>query len=255
MLPKKKIKLVPKKQAPPPEDIEEVDEIEDEEETPVVSKGKILPKKKVVASVDEDEEVDEEVDDEVEDDEGEEEAPVVSKGKIIPKKGLAVTKKGSNIRKNVSPLAAAFAAVPLTNNATDIKAGTYEAIIRAIVLQDADAKGQSVRVNVELCAPEFSEANQLVDWRKIINADGDAVGGGIRALGQDLARLGYEVPTPDEDFEENLEAIFDEITKEKPGVIVKVTYQNVGGTSYQHFSIHGPCDNEVVEAYKDNVPY
>lgn len=235
--PKKKLnKIIPKQQVAPPEPEEEELESQDDEDQeedlqpPTPIKKKSVPVAKMA------EEDDEEVD--------EEEAPA-------PKKVIKPIAKPAK----KSALAKAFAAVPMSNNATSIKAGTYEALIRSFVLQAPDAKGQSVRINAELCGEDFSEANQLVDWRMLINKDGDAVMGGIRALGNDLARLGYDVPEQDEDFDENLEATFEAITKEKPGVLLKVTYQHANGVDYQHFSVQGPCDNEVVQAYKENTPY
>lgn len=225
--PKKKLnKILPKQQVQESEEEMEIDEEVDEVTPP--PKKKMIP---IAKMADEDEEIDEE------------EAPPVKK---VMKTAKPATK---------SALAKAFSAVPMSNNATSIKAGTYEAIIRSFVLQAPDAKGQSVRINAELCGEDFAEANQLVDWRMLINKDGDAVMGGIRALGNDLARLGYEIPTIDEDFDENLEATFEAITKEKPGVLLKVTYQHANGVDYQHFAVQGECDNEVVQAYKENTPY
>jgi hypothetical protein len=228
-----------KKKVVPEMEVEE--EYEEEEE--IITKPKPLVKKKLpVAQMIEEVDPDEE---EPEDVEEVEEEPAVAKKKPLKK----------IMEKPKSALAKAFAAVPLSNNATGIKAGTYEGIIRSIVLQEPDSKGQSVRINAELCGEEFEDANQLVDWRKLISGDGEAVTGGIRALGNDLARLGYEFPDTGGDFDENLEAIFDAITKERPGVILKVTYQHVNGVDYQHFQVQGECDNDVVRAYKDNVPY
>jgi hypothetical protein len=233
--PKKKLsKILPKQQVAPPEPVEE-EELEEEleEETrPTPPKKKMVPIAKMA---------------EEEDDEEIEEEEVAPPPKKMIKTMAKPTKK--------SALAQAFAAVPMSNNATNVKAGVYEALIRSFVLQAPDAKGQSVRINAELCGEDFSEANQLVDWRMLINKDGDPVMGGIRALGNDLARLGYEIPAVDEDFDENLEATFEAITKEKPGVNLKVTYQHYNGVDYQHFSIQGECDNEVIQAYRENTPY
>lgn len=165
--------------------------------------------------------------------------------------GRIAKKKGS-----LSALAQAFKSVPLSANASNVPAGIHEAVLRSIVLQPADASGrQSARINADLCSPEFEESNQIVDWRMLVNAQGEGVMGGIRALAQDLARLGYEMPEADEDFDENLKATFDAITKEKPGVLINVKYQNANGVDYMHFSIHAESDSEVIAEYKENNPY
>lgn len=170
-------------------------------------------------------------------------------------KEQATVKKGATVLKGKpagkkSALAAAFDRIPLTNNADQIPAGTYEAIIRDIVMQEPDAKGQSVRVHFELCASEFEDGNNITSWFKIVDSEGESVDGGIRALKQSLAKLGYEVSGVE------LEECFDEISKEKPGVVLKVSYaQDAQGNTWQRAAIQSTCDNEVVAAYKDNIPY
>lgn len=217
MLKKKLIpsKLTVKKKLPPPP-VE--DEVEDE--------------------VDVEEEPGEEKEEDEEEDEEETPRPTKKKGKAK------------------SALARAFAAVPLSGNSI-MKAGLYLAIVRSFILQPPDARGISVRINVELCDPEIEEADRhRVDWRKIIDADGQPVGGGIRAFANDLAHLGYEIPDIDEDFEDNLQAIFDEIGKERPGINLKVFNQRGNdGTEYAHFAIQGVSEDEVIEEYKNNIPF
>lgn len=174
-------------------------------------------------------------------DEGEEEA--------IPKKGAALLPKKATGKKNL--LAAAFDRIPLTNNADEIPAGTYEAIVRDIVLQEPDNKGQSVRIHFELCNPEFKETgNSITQWFKIVDARGESVDGAIRALKAALAKLGYE-PSGEE-----LEECFEQITDEKPGVLVKVSYsKDEAGNVWQRANIQGQCDNDIVMQYKDDMPY
>lgn len=143
--------------------------------------------------------------------------------------------------------AAAFDSVPLTNNATGVKAGEkYEAIIRKAVLQPEDEKGQSVRMNCELCSEDFSKANQVAIWFKISDSDGDSVDGGVKALRITLAKLEYEEVTSD-----NLEDILAEINETQPGVILKPNLKD----GYLNYRVEELCDNEVVQEYRDNIPY
>jgi hypothetical protein len=191
-----------------------------------------------VDEVDEDEEGDE-------DGEGEEEEAPRKREKVT-----AGARKGKVLPKKRKGLASAFDRIPLTNNADEVPAGQYEAIVRDVVLQEADSKGQSVRMHFELCDPQFAEANNITQWFKIVDAQGESVDGGIRALKQALAKLGYE-PSGEE-----LEECFEEISGDKPGVVLKVSYsKDDSGNTWQRAIIQAPCDNEVVAEYKDNVPY
>jgi hypothetical protein len=61
-----------------------------------------------------------------------------------------------------------------------------------------------------------------------------------------LARLGYE-----DVKEAELPELLQQISEDKPGVIVKVSYQKVGENTYQRADIEGTCDNDVVARYKD----
>lgn len=140
--------------------------------------------------------------------------------------------------------AGAFDSVPLSNNA-EVSPGVYEAIVRKVLLQPQDERGQSVRFNCELCSPEFEGKNSIAIWFQILDKDGEPKEGGIKALRFTLARLGYE-PSADE-----LEEAFEEINEEQPGILLEA-YHNQGYTNYR---VKDVCDNDVVEAYKDNIPY
>lgn len=227
------VKKLPKR--PPVEDLEDdeevaVEEVEEGEEEEEEDEGTVpLPKKKLGAAK------------RVDDDDEEE---------VKPKK--KATLLADKKPKKKSALAAAFASTPLSNNADDIPAGKYEAIVRDFVLQDPDAKGQSARIHFALCSPDFSESNQITQWFKLLDSDEEPVEGGIKALGASLAKLGYDMP----DDEDNLEEVFQEITNEKPGVLVKVSYsKDSNGNTWQRAVIQGLCDNEVVQEYKDNVQF
>lgn len=222
--------------APPPEDEDEDEEEveeeveEEEEEAPVVKKKvKPLAKRRVVEEEDEDEDEEEE----------EESIPTMISRKLKDKKKAK--------SKGASALANAFDNVPLTNNST-VKAGKYEAIIKEMVLQPyEEGKGQKIRIKYELCDPEYTEDNELTDWRTIVAKDGEANEVGIRLFKQELARLGYEVT-----FDE-LEECFEQITDEKPGIMVKVSYREWQGNDFLQTSIDDLCDNDVVQEYKDTI--
>lgn len=148
-------------------------------------------------------------------------------------------------------LSAAFDSVPLSSSASEIAPGKYEAIVTRITLQAPDSKGRSVRANFDLCSPKFENKNQLVTWFKILeNNLRTPVAGGVKALKIMLGKLGYD-PRGSE-----MEQCFAEITNEQPGVMVNISYQEGNdGVTYQRIIVDGLCDNEVVEAYKDNIPY
>jgi len=148
-------------------------------------------------------------------------------------------------------LTAAFDSVPLSNSASEIPAGKYEGIITRVTLQNPDAKGRSVRVNFELCDPRFENKNQLVTWFKILESDlRTPVAGGVKALKIMLGKLGYD-PKGSE-----MEQAFDEISQDQPGVMLRINYaEGSDGIVYQRIIVDGLCDNEVVETYKDKIPY
>lgn len=176
------------------------------------------------------------VDPEEQDDMQEEDAKPKEKGK---------EKSGS--------LADAFNKVSLNAGATGITAGKYEAIVRQIVIQEPDPKGTSIRVNFELCDPEFTDKNQITTWFKVLDKDGATVDGGIKACKAMLAKLGYKIDEIDED---ELKDCFSEISNENPGVLVKITYQEAkDGNTYQRVQVDSTCDNDVVASYRDNVAF
>jgi hypothetical protein len=136
-----------------------------------------------------------------------------------------------------------------SSNASDVPPGMYEAIIKEAVLQAPDAKGQSVRIKFELCDPEFKGQNQITNWFRVINEEGEPVQGAIHSLAYNFAKLGYDL-----DWNE-LENTLAEITEEKPGIIAKVTVSQGTQRVFTNVSIEKTCDNDVVQEYKDNIPY
>jgi hypothetical protein len=176
--------------------------------------------------------------------EEEEEDEIKPKSKVAAGRGPDVSagKKKS--------LAQAFDEVPASNNADNTPPGKYEAILKDVVMQAKDAKGQSVRMHFELCGDGFQDRNSVTTWFKVFDPEENTVQGGIRALKQTLAKLGYE-PTFDE-----LDECFEQITQEKPGVLLKISYsKDAQGNEWQRAVVEDLCDNEIIAAYKDNVPY
>ena len=221
---------------------------------PVKVKKPLPPKPKDYDEEEEEVEEEAEVDEEEVIDEEEEEeeaaatipfAKATTKSKLppLPTPSKTVSKKGN------SPLADAFNKVKSSKGASDIPAGKYEAIIRAFVLQPPDAKGQSARVKFELCDPQFKDNNTIPQWFKLLNAQDEEVAGGIWALEQALAKLGYDISG------DELEECFEQISEENPGVIIKVSYDNVDGTRWQRAVIQGLCNNALVQEYKENQPF
>jgi hypothetical protein len=152
--------------------------------------------------------------------------------------------------KQKSGLAAAFDAVPISNNAKNIPPGTYEAIIRRFVIQQPDAKGQSARIEYELCDPEFQgKENSVTGWFKLLEPDLRTPGGGMKPFKIALAKLGYEPENSEE-----AEACLQEITENNPGVLIKITYDD-NYPDYPRTRIESESDSEVVENYRDNVVY
>jgi hypothetical protein len=158
-------------------------------------------------------------------------------------------KKGALASKPKSNLAAAFDQVPISGSARNITPGTHEGIIRKFLIQQPDAKGQSARIEYELCDPEFQGANQVTGWFKLLDADLKTPGGGMKPFKIALAKLGYEP----ENLEE-AEACLQEITENNPGVLVKISYDE-NYPDYPRTRIESESDSEVVEAYRDNIPY
>jgi len=216
MSPKKRLAVV---EEPEPEEDEVEDEVDEDEEevaTPVRKKlvTKTTSKKHVVEEDDEDDEEE------------------------TPKKSLK--KKGS--------LAKAFESVPLTNNAEDVE-GKHEAILAEAFIAEPKANGQFCFFKYQLCEEEFAGKNELTKGYKLLDAEMEPIEFPIRQLKQDLAKLGYEPESLEE-----CEEILEEITKEKPGVLITVTPQKEY-PEFPRIKIEGPCDNEIVEAYKDNIAF
>jgi hypothetical protein len=208
------------------EDSDEVDgdEPEEEEETTNI---KSIVKSKLKRQV-------------VEEEEEEDEAPV-------SKKPISKLKKGRG--KVSSSLANAFSSIPLSNNADDVPTGKHEAIVSDIVIQEPGEKGTSARVKYELCEEEFSGKNELTTWFKLLDEEMEPHEVGFRMFRGMLAKLGYEPESPEE-----LEEVVAEVKKDRPGVLISVSYSK-DYPDFPRVKVEGPCDNEVVEAYKDNVPF
>jgi hypothetical protein len=216
-----------KPQKPPPE-VEEEDDLEEED-------------------LEDQEDVEEE---NLEEDLEEDEAP---KGKKGAKKSAPRRRSEEDDEEDEEEsLAAAFDAVPASNNADDVKPGKYEAIISSVVLQDWDPKGRSVRMKFELCDPELSDQNQVTTWFKLFDADRQAFEVGTSIFKRTMAKLGYD---GDDVKFKKLEKLFAEISEEQPGVIVSISYNQTTTGRWQRVNIDDLCDNDVVQAYKDNVAY
>jgi PDZ domain-containing secreted protein len=66
-----------------------------------------------------------------------------------------------------------------------------------------------------------------------------------------LAKLGYNPKDYDE-----LQEVCEEVTEQKPGVSIKVSYSpDKEGTPRVRVTIQGEQDNDVIQEYKDSVPY
>jgi hypothetical protein len=241
MLPSKK-KLIPKltKKLPPrPVDEDEIEEVDvDDEVDTDVDEEVEAPRSKKIAPTGR--HIKDDHDDE--DEEGEEEPePVLAK-----RKATALPKKGK------SALAKAFDSVPLSNSADDIPAGPHEVIIReATVRPFVEDRGQAIIFRYEFCEEKYA-GQQMTHWFNVIDKSGEPVDWMINNLRVALAKLGIEV-TGDE-----LEETIQEINDSRPhlGVLLKLTYsQGKDGNTYPRFAIQGPCDNDVIEGYRDNIPY
>jgi hypothetical protein len=129
--------------------------------------------------------------------------------------------------------------------ANDIPPGRYEAIVAGVTLQDMNENGQSLRINFELCSEDV-ENGDLPTWFKFYRGDGSVNEFAIGLWKTTLAKLGYQ-----DVKEAELPELLEQISADKPGVIVLVTYQNVKGVNYQRVNVESLCDNDVVARYKD----
>jgi hypothetical protein len=221
---KPKRKLPP----PPPEDQEvEVEEEDLEGEDEDLEEEEPTPKlKKKLAEPEEDEE----------------EVLPTKRAKILGKKG------GTSSRKDA--ITKAFANTPLSNNEEDLPKGLYDAILSELVLQDfEDGKGQFVRTKYELCTPDF-EGRIIPQWWKILDKDGKPIEFPFQMMKEALAKLGYNPKDYDE-----LQEVCEEVTDQKPGVSIKISYQEYQGSERVRVTIQGEQDNDVIQEYKDSVPY
>ena len=156
--------------------------------------------------------------------------------------------------------AEAFNAISVSGNADQIEAGRYEAVITSVVLQEPDLKGQSIRWNFELCDPDLGENNKIVTWNKLFWADNSPCIPGIKILKVSLAKIGYEDVQIDPDDEElqKLRTVAEEITdsEERIGVLLNISYnKGKDGVTYQRVMIDAASDNDMVQAYRDRIPY
>ena len=156
--------------------------------------------------------------------------------------------------------AEAFNAISVSGNADQIPAGKYEAVITSVILQEPDLKGQSVRWNFDLCDPDLGDNNKVVTWNKLFYADDSPCIPGIRIMKVSLAKIGYEDVQIDPDDEElrKLRTVFEEVTdaEEKVGVLLNISYnKGTDGVTYQRVMVDSASDNDMIQEYRDRVPY
>jgi hypothetical protein len=216
---------------------------EDEEEYTEPPRKVTAGKKKVEEEVDEEEVDEEEIIDEDEDEVDEEEEEKTNKK----------TKSRDEEQKPTRSRAEAFNTVTVAGTSNNVKTGKYEAVIRSVVLQEMDTRGQSVRYNFDLVDPEYEENNKLVTWSKLFRGDESVVDVAVRILKRQLVKLGYK---EDEINFDLLPEIFEEITNENPGVILKISYNKGNdGIEYQRIEIDDVCESEMIDDYKDRVVF
>lgn len=124
--------------------------------------------------------------------------------------------------------------------------GKYDAVISEFVLQDADEKGQSVRIKYKIATEGDFENQELAQFYKCFEAD-ESPGKGLAFLKKDLAILGYD----DVKFAE-LEDVFEEIVEKRAGVVITVRQNGQFTNCY----LGGLCeDSSVVEAFLEKYPF
>lgn len=128
-----------------------------------------------------------------------------------------------------------------------VEAGKYEAVIRELVLQDADEeKGQSARIKFIIASEGDSQGQTTTQWYKLFEAD-ESPARGLEFLKKDMAILGY----PDVKFKE-LEEVFEEIVEKKIGVVITVKHKDGFVNTY----IQGLCeDSEIIEEFVEKNPW
>jgi hypothetical protein len=129
--------------------------------------------------------------------------------------------------------------------ADDVPPGRYTAIISGAILQDMNENGQSLRLVFDLCDDAVA-GTEVPTWFKFYRADGTINEFAIGLWKTTLAKLGYQ-----DVKEAELPELLEQVTVDRPGVIVKVSYQNVQGRIYPRVDVEGLCDNDIVAAYKD----
>ena len=211
------------------EETNEVEEEEEETETAPVAKKKLV--RKVV---------------EEEEEEEEEEAPRLKKKKLAP-----INRQKATASKK-SPLERAFSNVP-ASGAAIIKTGKYEMLVKEVVLQPyVDGKGQKARAKFMICDTEL-EAPTITFWYNLVDKEGEANEFGLQIFRQEMAKLGYDVGN--EVTEEEIEEMFDEVTKERPGVVAKLSYREWQGRDIPVVEIQGTSDSDTIEEFRDNLPF
>jgi hypothetical protein len=133
----------------------------------------------------------------------------------------------------------------------DVPPGRYHAVINEFVVQEADARGQSVRAKFDLAGEDYRDTAPIVTWYKIFDDRERIVDWSVRNFKIALAKLGYEnVPF------RKLPMLLAEITDEHPGVMLRISYRKDGnGTTWQRVEVEGPCDDDVIRELKASIPY
>lgn len=127
-----------------------------------------------------------------------------------------------------------------------VAAGKYDAIVKSFVLQDPDEKGHSARITHVIASEGDEQGHTITQWYKLFEVGGEPARG-LEFLKKDLAILGH----PDVKFKD-LEATFEEITEEHPGVVLTVKHKDGFVNAY----IQGLCeDSDVIDEYKENNPF
>lgn len=126
----------------------------------------------------------------------------------------------------------------------NVKEGKYEAVLKEMVLQEADEKGQSVRFKCVI-ASENAFGEELANWFKIFDANEEPMPG-IKFLKIALAKLGHQQFSFDD-----LEAICEELTEEKPGMAIQVKVND----GFTNVYINGLIeDSPAIRALHEAMP-
>lgn len=168
--------------------------------------------------------------------------------KIVGKKPTEKAKTSSTVKKQVDreeeqeSTGSAASAFDNAKAQGSVAPGKYEAVIEELVLQDADEKGQSVRIKYGIATAGDERNNKVAQWYKILEAD-ESEGKGASFLKKDLAILGY----PDVRFAD-LEDAFKEIVEKDLGVLVTVKQNG----QFTNVYLSGLCeDQDVIDEYLD----